>query len=194
MDTKPEPEAEERPTKRIKLEVCKTEDITKLAKSSRWFSFNITSTDYLIMERKTLPQHLQALENCDVPVTLQSLINDMEDLGEVKLELSHHERDADGAWKCVKPLVFVLDELVDDQPEPVPTDGKKEKKRKKGTTITGKNFGAFTSISALKNATNVFLAWLDTSNTKGGKVIMPIRPVICLKHQMEVNNETVCLV
>ena len=34
MDTKPEPEAEERPTKRIKLEVCKTEDITKLAKSS----------------------------------------------------------------------------------------------------------------------------------------------------------------
>ena len=56
-------------------------------------------------------------------------------------------------------MVFVLDELVDDQPEPVPTDGKKEKKRKKGTTITGKNFGAFTSISALKNATNVFLAW-----------------------------------
>lgn len=68
----------------VNLGPLKEADESTADPEGRWFSFNITSTDYLIMERKTLPQHLQALENCDVPVTLQSLINDMEDLGEAR--------------------------------------------------------------------------------------------------------------
>ena len=34
----------------------------------------------------------------------------------------------------------------------------------------------------------------SAANSKGGRVIMPIRPVMLLKYQLEVNNETVCLV
>lgn len=73
------------------------------------------------------------------------------------MELSHHERDSDGVWKSVKPLVFVLDELADDEPE---KDGKKDKKSKKNKSrITAKNFGASMSLSALKSAQNLILAW-----------------------------------
>lgn len=49
----------------------------------RWFVFAMKSTDFIILESKDLPQHLKSFENADVPVTLQSLVNDMEDLGEV---------------------------------------------------------------------------------------------------------------
>lgn len=42
--------------------------------------------------------------------------------------MSHHEGDSDGVWKSVKPLVFVLDELADDEPE---KEGKKEKKTRR---------------------------------------------------------------
>lgn len=34
---------------------------------------------------------------------------------------------------------------------------------------------------------------LDCSSAKGGKVIKPIRPVMCLKHALEVNNESLCI-
>lgn len=49
----------------------------------RWFVFAMKNTDFVILESKDLPQHLKSFENADVPVTLQSLVNDMEDLGEV---------------------------------------------------------------------------------------------------------------
>ena len=159
----------------------------------------------MILEGKGLPTHLQKLENVDIPITVQSLINDLEDLGEVrfssrytlnmnyikyhkinlniiifynfytwpktsnlfiskhthqvKVELSHHDRDADGAWKCAKPLVFVLDEIDDSQPDPKELSKKEKKKKKKKTVITAKNFGAFASISSLKGSDNLFLAW-----------------------------------
>ena len=140
----------------------------------------------------------------------------------MKVELSHHEQDSEGKWRSAKSLVFVLDQLQEDDTT------KKEKKRKK-TPITAKTFGAYVSIAAAKSADNLCLAWrcrtfpfdlfwnfvlgsalgifliyitinialrMDTSssNSKGGRVIMPIRPVMLLKYQLEVNNETVCLV
>lgn len=72
-----------------------------------------------------------------------------------KIELSHHDRDGEGNWKSVKPLVFVLDEVVEDDTT------KKEKGRKKKTApaITSKNFGAFVSVPAIKDADNMVLAW-----------------------------------
>ncbi|CAK8999549.1 unnamed protein product, partial [Durusdinium trenchii] len=189
-------ESVERPIKRIKLESCKTEDEaseTTEDPDGRWFSFDISGSDYIILEKKSLPTHLQAFENADTAVALQSIISDLQDLGEVKMELSHHEQDSDGNFKSAKPLVFVLDEP--------PEDGvkKENKKPKKTAPITAKTFGAYVSIPGVKDADNLCLAWrrrIDSSasNSKGGKVIMPIRPVVLLKHQLEVNNETVCLV
>ncbi|CAK8999543.1 unnamed protein product, partial [Durusdinium trenchii] len=202
-------ESVERPTKRIKLESCKTEDVMKLPQSKvlqinntcdlvaggdkiymssrnrnqffqlremfsfgsgewrsgkeasettedpdgRWFSFDISGSDYIILEKKSLPTHLQAFENADTAVTLQSIISDLQDLGEVKMELSHHEQDSDGNFKSAKPLVFVLDEP--------PEDGvkKENKKPKKTAPITAKTFGAYVSIPGVKDADNLCLAW-----------------------------------
>lgn len=48
----------------------------------RWFSFNVTGSDFMILEKKGLPSHLQKLENTEMAVTLDSLVTDMEDLGE----------------------------------------------------------------------------------------------------------------
>lgn len=50
----------------------------------RWFSFDLSVADnaYIILEKKSLPNHLQGLENADTPVLLQSLVSDLQDLGE----------------------------------------------------------------------------------------------------------------
>ena len=49
----------------------------------RWFSFNIQNTDFIILEKKSVPQHLTSIESLDTAVTLQSLLNDLQDAGEV---------------------------------------------------------------------------------------------------------------
>ena len=50
---------------------------------TRWFSFAVDSSTYIIMEKKSMPEHLQQIDNLDTPVTLQSMVTDMQDLGEV---------------------------------------------------------------------------------------------------------------
>jgi len=51
----------------------------------RWMSFSINNEDKVILQKSGLPEHLSKLENLDVPVTLQSLILDLQDAGEVTL-------------------------------------------------------------------------------------------------------------
>ena len=51
----------------------------------RWFSFSVTGTDFVILEKKTVPQHLQSIENLDTPCTFQALVSDLEDCGEASL-------------------------------------------------------------------------------------------------------------
>lgn len=89
--------------------------------------------------------------NHSLPVKNDGLSSMMSSL-EVKIELSHHNRDSDGSLTLDKALVFILDESDDGQ-----TEGKKSKKKK--NTISTKNFGAFLSISALKSAENLLLVW-----------------------------------
>ena len=48
-------------------------------------SFSINNEDKVILQKFGLPEHLSKLENLDVPVTLQSLILDLQDAGEVTL-------------------------------------------------------------------------------------------------------------
>ena len=50
----------------------------------RWFSFNVSMKTVVIMERKTLPSHLQSLPFVDNPVELATVIRELEDAGEVK--------------------------------------------------------------------------------------------------------------
>ena len=70
--------------------------------------------------------------------------------GQVKVALSHHNREADGGFVSCKPLAFLLnDNAVQDD----------SKKKKRKLQLTTKKFGAFVSISAAKNAEHLALAW-----------------------------------
>ncbi|CAL1154099.1 unnamed protein product [Cladocopium goreaui] len=115
----------------------------------RWFSFSVTDQTFVIMESKQCPEHVRGIENMDKPATLVSIMSDLEDHGEVKLEVSHHQK-VDGGWKTTKPICFVLDELQ--------AEKKKPKKAKKAG-VTSKNFGAYINISKLKSVPSVVLAW-----------------------------------
>ena len=105
----------------------------------RWMSFCATNMTLVLLERKGLPEHLASMDSLETVVKLQSLICDLQDLGEVsrltwtpevgptlgllshagktihfwlakvKLELSHHKME-DTDWVNNKSLVFVLDQ------------------------------------------------------------------------------------
>lgn len=49
---------------------------------NRWFSFAITSSSLVILEKKDLPEHILALENLECAISLQALLTDLEDIGE----------------------------------------------------------------------------------------------------------------
>lgn len=52
----------------------------------RWFSFTVSAAEtFFVLERKDLANHLAKLECVDTAVTLQSLICDLQDAGEVPL-------------------------------------------------------------------------------------------------------------
>ena len=49
----------------------------------RWLSFAIKGADQIILEKKGLPAHVAKLDNVDLAVSLESLIMDLQDAGEV---------------------------------------------------------------------------------------------------------------
>lgn len=51
----------------------------------RWFSFCLTGSDLIILEKKGIPAHLASLDNLDKAVTLQSMLMDLQDQGEARL-------------------------------------------------------------------------------------------------------------
>lgn len=53
--------------------------------NGRWFIFSVSKTSQIILEGKSLPEHLRSLESVDSPMTLTSVLCDLEDLGEVPL-------------------------------------------------------------------------------------------------------------
>ena len=151
----------------------------------RWMSFCATNMTLVLLERKGLPEHLASMDSLETVVTLQSLICDLQDLGEVsrltwtpevgptlgllshagktihfwlakvKLELSHHKME-DTDWVNNKSLVFVLDQ----PPQPQDPQKKKGKKIKGTVQISAKNFGSWMSVTKLKTAGDtVNIAW-----------------------------------
>ncbi|CAL1131715.1 unnamed protein product [Cladocopium goreaui] len=91
----------------------------------RWFSFNVNKQSLIILEKKSLPQHLMEMESLEMAISLQALMVDMQDLGEVKVDVSHHTfNETMGDWVNSKQLVFVMDEFV------APDSGKKGKEKK----------------------------------------------------------------
>ena len=50
---------------------------------ARWMSFSVSGTTLIMLEKKDCPEHIQKLDNIDCAVTLQSLLVDLQDIGEV---------------------------------------------------------------------------------------------------------------
>ena len=73
---------------------------------------------------------------------------------QVKIEISHHTLGDE--WKNVKPLVFLVDEP---KPEAVKKEKDKKSKKKKGPSMTAKNFGAHLQLNKVKEAQILSLAW-----------------------------------
>ena len=53
-------------------------------------SFVVSNTSLFILERKGISEHLSKIENLDTAVTLQSLVCDLQDAGEVTYLLLNH--------------------------------------------------------------------------------------------------------
>eukprot|EP00438_Fugacium_kawagutii_P010775 Skav218291 [mRNA] locus=scaffold2035:833214:836433:- [translate_table: standard] len=51
----------------------------------RWLSFAIGNESPIVLEKKNLPSHIAKIENLEKPVSLQSMVNDLQDAGEVAL-------------------------------------------------------------------------------------------------------------
>ena len=90
------------------LQIKEAKEVTDESEG-RWVPFNITGSDFCLLEKKGLPQHLQSIENLDVPVTLKSLLNDLEDAGEVtRLETKPQFRlNVCFVWPCnILPEIY----------------------------------------------------------------------------------------
>lgn len=115
------------------------------------------------------------------------MLHELEDVGEVKLAITHHSLTASGdSWKvdAEKALVFVLD-----QPKLMETGAKKGKKAKRAG-YTMKNFGGILNIGKMKDARRFVTGWrarLENS-TNGVKTLVPIRPIACLSGVLDLGE------
>ena len=50
----------------------------------RWFSFCVSSTSVILLETKTVPDHLNSLPCIDSPTPLATVWRELEDAGEVR--------------------------------------------------------------------------------------------------------------
>ncbi|CAK9042284.1 Uncharacterized protein SCF082_LOCUS32839 [Durusdinium trenchii] len=161
----------------------------------RWFSFCASAKTVILLEKKTLPNHLSSLPCVDAPTYLSTILRELEDAGEVKLAVTHHTVASIDKIEPEKPLTFLLD-------PPKPQDGEgepKKKKLKKGETagtMTAKNFGAILDISKFKKANRLVLGWrarLDSNNSSGTRTIVPIRPIACAAGVLDLGETVVKL-
>ncbi|CAJ1347900.1 unnamed protein product [Effrenium voratum] len=137
----------------------------------------------VIIEGKGAPEHLK-LECLDSVVTIQEALRELEDAGEVKMQVSHHALSGEQLTQ-VKPLVFVLDEAKKSKRDK--KNKHKDSKNRSKSGVSVKNFGAKLSIPAFKGATALTCAWrcrID-SNAEGSKSIMPVRPVSVLTGNLD---------
>ena len=49
----------------------------------RWFSFSLSAESVILLEKKSLPDHLSSLPSVDTPTPLSTLWRELEDAGEV---------------------------------------------------------------------------------------------------------------
>lgn len=55
--------------------------------NGRWFSFSACPETVMVLEKKSLPDHLQGLPCVDAPTYLKTIVRELEDAGEVGFAL-----------------------------------------------------------------------------------------------------------
>lgn len=56
----------------------------------RWFSFHVSHKTLVILERRSVPEHLTSLDCLDSAVCLQHVLRQLEDSGEASQFLQNH--------------------------------------------------------------------------------------------------------
>lgn len=143
----------------------------------------------VLLEKKNLPEHLLSIENLETPVTLQSMIADLQDAGEVSwlyllLEFENTNQNCGGTtsklWRKHQSKLWLFPEaklevshhkLQDDKctnvkpivfimDDPPQPKVKKQKKTKDSVSITTKNFGSWINVSKIKTCSDTFkIGW-----------------------------------
>ena len=49
---------------------------------AKWFSFRLDAKSFIVLEKKTAPEHLATLDCLDVPTAVDSVLRELEDAGE----------------------------------------------------------------------------------------------------------------
>ena len=157
--------------------------------AGRWISFNVMNESLVLLEKKNLPEHLLGIENLETPVTLQSMIADLQDAGEVSwlyllLEFENTNQNCEGTtsklWRKHQSKLWLFPEaklevshhkLQDDKctnvkpivfimDDPPQPKVKKQKKTKDSVSITTKNFGSWINVSKIKTCSDTFkIGW-----------------------------------
>lgn len=51
----------------------------------RWFTFKLSLSSMVIIEKRSIPEHLRSLECLDAATQLGSIVKELEDIGEVAI-------------------------------------------------------------------------------------------------------------
>ncbi|CAK9042507.1 unnamed protein product [Durusdinium trenchii] len=158
----------------------------------RWFAFSVTLDTVMILEKKNLASHLAGLPCVDSPTPLATILRELEDAGEVKLCVTHHNLSSDSEKiERQKSLCFLMDPPKDREASGKPN--KKKLKKAAAGNMTANNFGSILDISKLKRASRVVIGWrvrLDDGSS-GMKTLVPIRPIACLTGVLDLGDAVV---
>ncbi|CAK9107687.1 Uncharacterized protein SCF082_LOCUS50126 [Durusdinium trenchii] len=159
----------------------------------RWFAFSVTLDTVMILEKKNLASHLAGLPCVDSPTPLATILRELEDAGEVKLCVTHHNLSSDSEKiERQKSLCFLMDPPKDREASGKPN--KKKLKKAAAGNMTANNFGSILDISKLKRASRVVIGWrvrLTFQTCVGMKTLVPIRPIACLTGVLDLGDAVV---
>ena len=71
--------------KKLQIDFQEAKDAVDITEDGegRWFSFSLSAQSVVLLEKKTLPDHLTSLPSVDTPTSLSTLFRELEDAGEV---------------------------------------------------------------------------------------------------------------
>ncbi|CAE7267635.1 unnamed protein product, partial [Symbiodinium microadriaticum] len=163
-------------------------ELGKEEDGARLLRFRVDFDSLLILEKKKISSHLADLPYLDKPAPVKTLLKALEDHGEAKVQISHHEVSlAEGVINEKDTLIFVLDSL-----EKTAKQGRKSKSGKKKEAVPAVSWGRTLDLAKVKQCEALAIAWhvrCDRAAEEGPKHscrLVPLRPALVLRGLFDV--------